>query len=102
MIVKIKLGSDVFGINLYENNFDGEVEVIEKTSNIDLIEIGEDDVFGTVDKQCTIDLDKLLMNLNGDINRLSYLNEEKDKKIMDLFNKNAELKKKIREMESDG
>ena len=45
-----------FGVYVYENNFNGEIEVMD-TFKVDNIEEGIDDVFGTNERQLTLYLD---------------------------------------------
>ena len=45
-----------FGVYVYENNFNGELEVMD-TFKVDNIEEGIDDVFGTNERQLTLFLD---------------------------------------------
>lgn len=57
MILKIVLRDGrEFAVYVYENNFDGEIEVMD-TFKVDNIEESVDDVFGTNEKMLTLFLD---------------------------------------------
>ena len=57
MILKIVLDDGrEFAVYVYENNFDGEIEVMD-TFMVDNIEESLDDVFGTNEKMLTLFLD---------------------------------------------
>lgn len=57
MILKIVLDDGrEFAVYVYENNFDGEIEVMD-TFKVDNIEESLDDVFGTNEKMLTLFLD---------------------------------------------
>lgn len=55
MILKILINGKEYGIQIYENNFDGEVEV-QDTYHLEVIDSGFDDIFGTNDEQITVKL----------------------------------------------
>lgn len=57
MILKIVLRDGrEFAVYVYENNFDGEIEVMD-TFKVDNIEESVDDVFGTNEQMLTLFLD---------------------------------------------
>ena len=59
MILKIvNADGKIYGINVYENNFDGEIEIMD-TFKVENIEESTDDVFGTNDKMLTLFLDNV-------------------------------------------
>lgn len=58
MILKIINEKDtIAGIRVYENNFDGKVEV-QDTYHLKVISNGFDDIFGTNEEQITIIIKK--------------------------------------------
>lgn len=56
MIVKILVNGKEYGINIYENNFDGEVQVND-TFHCEAEADGFDTIFGTNDQMITIRID---------------------------------------------
>ena len=55
MIVKILVNGKEFGVNVYENNFDGEVQVND-TFHCEAKEDGFDTIFGTNDQMITVNI----------------------------------------------
>ena len=53
MIIKILVNGKEFGIDVYENNFDGEVQVND-TFHCEAEEDGLDTIFGTNDQMITV------------------------------------------------
>lgn len=59
MIFKIvNADGKIFGVYVYENNFDGEIEVMD-TFKVDNIEESTDDLFGSNEKMLTLFLDNV-------------------------------------------
>lgn len=94
MIVKIKIGDELFGLQLYENNH-CEIDIVDKTQNAKSVEVGSDDVFGTEEQQVTVDLSDVIESYNKEMIRLHTIDRIKDTVLIDMFNENKELKEKL-------
>lgn len=64
MIVRVLVDSVEYGVDVYENNFDGEVQIndtyhCDDKHNCEVTIDDRDTIFGTVDQQITIKIKKV-------------------------------------------